>query len=110
VTSELQQFFDNHEIVLEELLHRGVTYCLDQPARLPGREIEQEGLVAKFCFYSRLQTFEAGNHAVDIGDGVLRRTRWLRVSKARFAFVKLDDREHYLTFRIAEGLSPDDKC
>jgi hypothetical protein len=24
--------------------------------------------------------------------------------------VKIDDREHYLTFRIAEGLSPDDKC
>jgi hypothetical protein len=33
----------------------------------------------------------------------------LRVSKARFAFVKFEDRQHYLTFRIAEGLSPDDK-
>jgi hypothetical protein len=61
VTSELQQFFDNHEIVIEEFLHRGVTYCLDQPARLPDREVEQEGRVAKFCFFldcrpSKLET------------------------------------------------------
>ena len=41
VPRKLEQLFDDPEIIFEQLLLYGVSYCLNQPTYVNGGEIEQ---------------------------------------------------------------------
>src|SRR5271169_6251636 len=56
---ELQQFFDDEEIALEQLLQSWIVDRPDQLVRLLGSEIEQQNGVAEFPLGPRLLALEA---------------------------------------------------
>lgn len=101
VPRKLEQLFDDPEIIFEQLLLYGVSYCLNQPTYVNGGEIEQENRFAKLSLGSQFQSPEIGNQHRDIRDGAfLRRARCV-LATARCPFGEAYDVDHDLASAIA---------